>query len=626
MPGETSPKASPKAGTQLDSDNVSDGVPLGAIEPDEKGVLENEIEKADVVLKDPQLRGTVASELSHSVEAQVVVAALLLVVAVGCDCITALETPHGQADTVSSMRTSSLVTLLALASPTIVKDRIVDQRFVLLSLLIVLSLSGDHYGNINVRIGDATYTILVLLLSVQIYNAGGIESGSTRPDNILNSPHRRQTMSGLCGALFLYVGLRGLRSAFVAAQEAKDFSVRLSILDNNYVSAGYAFMSGSSIIPLGFGHGVLAAVGILICLHGDAHVTGSSAVAFEVGAAGIASSIAALWSSIGFSEQIDTLRVLYGPSGCRGSVDLCEEAYRARRFAISNGSASGLWMGSLAACVFSYAIERRTTTEFFTRAEVMWRRQGFGSGVILLAAACIGIFSYQSFDGSQWHTDINAIVAVFGIFVSFTGDTLLGTAIYVGAQGYEEIRLLVRFGEERVFCHLTHCILFFSIGLLGLHLSLCVLKTLLLCWFDVRPESPINLMLGYIATFGTSLAAILYIASAVLMASSNGSLPEDMEAIRDGSGARTMISFVINHFAPICAWIPLYSCRCEVQIMNSYHRAAAWIVSLLVVVIVYSFSLSYLGIDAPSVAIVDVGPFVLVGGAGALSWFAGAFV
>ena len=51
-------------------------------------------------------------------------------------------------------------------------------------------------------------------------------------------------------------------------------------------------------------------------------------------------------------------------------------------------------------------------------------------------------------------------------------NTILGTAVYAGAQLYEESKLLQNYGAESVFAHLTHCTLFVLVALLGLH-ALC---------------------------------------------------------------------------------------------------------------------------------------------------------
>jgi len=571
-----------------------------------------------------------AKEVSHSVEAHTIVSALLLVTAISCDCLTTLDVPVGGSDAPSSLRISSLVLVATAAAPAIKGKKrqinIIDQRVVLSLLLAVLSFLGRHHASETTRTGDCVYTVFVLLLTVQIYNAGGVESRSVRPDDILNAPHRRQSVSGLCFANMLYCGLRGLRMAVVAAEETLNFKVVYTVAEQEYVASGYAQASTSSVVPLGFGHGVLICTALAIGLHTEAFVTGSSAVAFETGSAGVAAAIAAMWALIGYADNLDFLPVLYGPSACSGTKDLCVEAYRARRFAITNGSTSSLWIGSLAAMVFGFAVEKRLYNVAPSRAERLWEKQGVWVGLVFLVAAIGGIWGSSSSEGEMWHTDAVAMAAVIGVFLSSFVDTLLGSAIYIVAMGYEELRLWEIYGTDRVFVHLTHCSLVISLVLMTIHFGIGLLKLLIERGYTLNQSSILNSTLAVVTTLGTSLSFALYVASALLLAGSNGSLPEDKDSMRDGSGSRTMIAYVLCHFVPFFAWMPLYVCRCEVQLLDSYLRVCAWLLAAPLDVLVYAVVLGFLGNNAPSLAIVDVVPSFVVGASGIAAWAAAAFM
>eukprot|EP00966_Prymnesium_polylepis_P314382 7264765-Prymnesium_polylepis.1 len=96
--------------------------------------------------------------------------------------------------------------------------------------------------------------------------------------------------------------------------------------------------------------------------------------------------------------------------------------------------------------------------------------------------------------------------------------------------------------------------------------------------------------------------------------------------MRDGSGSRTMIAYVLCHFVPFFAWMPLYVCRCEVQLLDSYLRVCAWLLAAPLDVLVYAVVLGFLGNNAPSLAIVDVVPSFVVGASGMTAWAAAAFM
>lgn len=162
---------------------------------------------------------------------------------------------------------------------------------------------------------------------------------------------------------------------------------------------------------------------------------------------------------------------------------------------------------------------------------------------------------------------------------------------------------------------------------MAMHLAVSLAKRALQRFFEVRPRSVVNLTLGTLATVGVSLSFGLYLASSLLLASSNGSLPSENDALlRDGLGSRTTISFSVNHFAPFFVWAPLVSCRCEVQQTPRRARVAAWLLAVPMDALAYAGVLTALQQPAPTVSIVDLPPCAVVMAAAAASWASAAFV
>tara|TARA_Y100000389_G_scaffold169849_1_gene176439 strand:+ start:342 stop:2297 length:1956 start_codon:yes stop_codon:yes gene_type:complete len=640
----------------------------------ESGPLPEEFEDAQI----PEVVGRDAAEslLPRDVESHALVAVVILVLAVCIDAITALDTPNNAEEAASSLRVSSIVAILAAAAPAIRHQSSTENQRLLIGLLLAfLALAGRHTGTLNTRVGDLVFSMLVLSASAKIYAQGGIEADDVRPDlqDAQCSPHRRQSIGALFGALLLYVGLRGVRAAFVSSFEAADFKVYYTVDSSTQSSPGYAFASADVAGPLGGGYGILAATGATVLLHNDARVVGSGAVAFEVAVGGVGAAVAALWAMLGHSHQIDTLTEVFGPRSCSSSRDACGAAFDARRFSVVNNCASGLWIGALACCVFSFATERRIFDSEPADTKSLWKRGGFAlstamavaaaagvlaysgsdwyadvcaclvvlgvylsstsntivgtviyAGAAMAAAAAAGALAYGSTSGSDWHTDVCAYLAVLGVYLSFTSNTIVGTVIYAGAQMYEESMLLQNYGAESVFVHLTHCTLFMIIVLLCLHALGSIVSEVTFILF--AKERQLETFLAIVATLGTSLSTGLYTASALLLACSNGALPEDKDTIRDGNGKRTMIAFLLNHFVVIFIWLPLYACRCEVQRLSQYTRAVVWLLSVPTQAIFYSVALGFLQRSAPSLSIVDPWPFGLASVLGVGAWAAGAFV
>ena len=574
-----------------------------------------------------------AARLSTEVEAHTVVSALLLACSVGCDALSAKDVPFDATDCPSALRVSSLVLTAMLGSPQIKGIHLADQRVVIGSLLIALAFSGLHQATEEMRTADCVFCTLVLFMTIQIYKSGGIEAEDVRPDSVRDKPHRRQTVSGLCAALFVYCGARGIRDAFAYARVAADYKVEFQLEDADTITTattyGYAHATVYVSAPLGFGYGVILCLGILTGLHDETHLVGSNAIAFEAGVSGVAACVAALWALVGKARSMESLLVLYGPGACSGGQNVCYEAARSRRLVMVNGSTGPLWAAGLAAMVFSFAVEKRFLKGNPTNAESLWKRQGMGISLALVCSAVACVLFNSQLDDAQWHTEICTIVVILGAFLSSVYSTLLGTTMYVVAMTYEQVVLLQNYGTQQVFVHMTHCTLFVSLVFMWAHVVLMALKGLLVeyCHFDLEQGSIINQCLGIIATFGTSLTFGLYLASAVLLSASNGQLPqEEGDIFRGGSPTRSMIAFVLDHFLPLCVWIPLYACRCEINTVSAWSRTVAWLLAVPLQAALYILVLAIIGQAAPTVSIVQITGAGVVGFTCTVAWVAAAYI
>lgn len=410
----------------------------------------------------------------------------------------------------------------------------------------------------------------------------------------------------------------------MAAEEAYNFGVNREVAGTSVRVTGYAHMSTSITVPLAMGHGVLIGTGVVVGLHGGAHVTGSSAVAFEVGCAGLAAASAATFALLGYAEQIDALPAIFGPTACVSSAGICSEAYDARRFATVAGSSASLWLGALAALCFSFAVERRVYLSAATRAEQLWKQQGLIVCLAVFGASAVGLYAYSSSSGAQWHSDVCATIALLGFAVAALGDTFAGALAYFGAAAYEEYKVIETYGADNVFSHLTHCTLFVSLCMMAVYLVLDLLTRALSLCFVVDASSVLNRTLAVVAAFGTSLSFGLYVASCILVAGSNGALPDD--SLRDGSGRRTMIVFILNHFCPFFAWVSLYVCRCKTQCLGSCARAIAWMAAVPLDVLIYLSLLWMLFVAPPAAEMVDMLSSCIALAPCLIAWAAAAFV
>ena len=553
------------------------------------------------VLEEPEFREDhVGKELSKSVEAHTVVASLVLLFGIVTDASLSLEPTKHEADTPSSLRCSSLVAILAFASPAIRDETLVDQRIVLGILIVALALAGLNIGTIGVRSGEISFITLVGLASIVIYQRGGIEADAIRPDvkQFLNAPHRRRTMSSLTAAMMIYLGSRCVRYAFTYADVGVSRKMEFRVGNTSITTPAHAFVSAENAIALCAGGVFAIGAGLVSGSHRGAHITGTSAVAFQVGFAGIVVAVAALFSMLSYGDAIDSLPSLYSRSACLADNELCEDAMTARRFNTCNGSSAVLWTLAVGMIVYSFAVEHRLMNDRQTTADLLWKRQGFTVGVLCYLGASYAVWRRLKFDGQSSHTDICALLTLLGIFVSSHADTFSGTGLYVGAMVYEEYKLIEAYGTTSVYMHLTHVTHFVMLVMMVLHFLFTAVKDIFYSCLGKRSMQVANVMIAVVGTFGASLAFGLYIASVILIANSNGALPGD--AIRD-QGSRTMIAFALQHFFPVFAWAPVYSARAEVNVLNSYTRAITWLLAVPLVAVVYASLLVGLQIAAPSV-------------------------
>ena len=559
------------------------------------------------------------------VEPHVLCCVAILACTVGCDALTALDPQSEHVDAPSSLRVSSLVLVAILASPVLKGVNLVDQRVFVGLVLAVFSFWGLHEASEDTRSGDCLFVAVTTLAVIYIMHQGGIETERVRPDSQRDKPHRRQSMTALCGALFFYSGLRGLRAALVSSSAASEYKVEYQSLNGATTTSGYAVSFTDTTFPLGFAHGVCVGIGALISLHDEARIVGSSAIAYEVGASGIAVLVAANWAFIGTATQMEALLVLYGPGACKGDMSVCYESARARRFVFSNNNSASAWLAGLAALVFSFSIQT-TCVETPLRGARTLRRQGVGFLLAALVVSVFAVFEYSRFEGVGYHTDIVLLVSMMAVFVSATSDTLAGSILYAAAMTYEQVYLLNAIGPSQVFVHLTHVTLFGSLALLWTWVACATVKELVECGFTIKEDSLINRALGTLATAGTSLTFGLFVASCLLLAASNGNLPQEDDVFRGGSPKRSMLQFVLAHFVPLFVWLPLYVRRCEVNLITECWRHAVWLAAMPLDAIVYVLILVALGESAPTAVMVHLSGVSATGVSAVTAWTLGAFV
>lgn len=550
-------------------------------------------------------------------------ASIFFVATLVADALTAIDsTDH--ADVPASLRATSLVLVCCFAAPVLIRpERGVYgwfQRPVIGVTLLVVALLGVHHGGQGTRTFDALYITVVCLAATWLFSAGGVDEQTkdfAKGEDLDRAVSTSSAM--LAGALLLYSNMRILRSGLRHPAEVRNFRISPTGLHNassTINTLGYAYASDVATGAVSFGGAVGIGAAITMVYHVTELASGTGTVALQLGVSATFQTLAALCASLTFGDQVNWLPAVFGDSACKADSDACEAASTSRRFASVNTQLPGLWLSALGLFALAYPVSAR----FYDRSEAArftWSSAGSLFGILALSIALSFVWGYADFSGPGGHTDYVMVITIVAIFWSTFFDTWLGTLIYVVAFVWEEVLYVEEYGLSNLFSHLTHITLLLCASLLILH---SLLTSLAFCYTQRWLEN----LIGMVTVAGSSLAVALYCASACLAMSSNGSLGE-LQDTEDGT--RFAIAFTYQHFLPIFIWAPLYTCRCEVQLLTRAQRLLTWFGVVLVDLALYGAVLSVLEHPPPTMALLDF--YSLAGcvvGAGVLPWAAASSV
>ena len=534
------------------------------------------------------------------------------------DALTAIDsTDH--ADVPASLRGTSLVLVCCFAAPVLIRPEFYVygwfQRPIIGTALLIVSLLGVHHGGETTRTFDAAYTTIVALAVTWLFSAGGVDEQAKKRETTDMDRAVSTSSAMLSGSLLLYSNLRLLRAGLRHSTEVRNFRISPTGL-NNATSAmnvlGYAYASDIATVAVSFGGAVGVGAAITMVYHVQELASGTGTVALQLGVSATYQALAALTASLTHGDQVNWLPAIFGDNACTGDSDVCDAAATSRRFASVNTQVPGLWLSSLGLFALAYPVSARLFNAS-QAARWTWSIAGSIFGIIALTVAISIVASYSDFSGPGGHTDYVMIITIASIFWSAFFDTWIGTLAYITAFVFEEIMYVQEYGIETLLSHLTHVTLIFCAGLLLVHMLLTTVS------FFCRPRF-LEVLIGMVTVAGSSLAVALFCASACLLMSTNGSLGE-LDNTHDGS--RFAMSFTYQHFIPAFIWAPLYTCRCEVQLLNRIQRLFVWFATVLLDVIVYGIVLVILSKAPPTASIVNMWSLAgCVVGAGLLPWAA----
>jgi len=540
------------------------------------------------------------------------------------DALTAIDsTDH--ADVPASLRGTSLALVCCFAAPVLMRpERQIYgwfQRPIIGTGLLAAALLGVHHGGSQTRTFDALYTTVVSLAVTWLFSAGGVDEAARADSEKGQKIDKAISTSSamLAGSLLLYGSVRILRAGLRHPAEVSSFRVSPMGLHNasdTIQTLGYAYASDVATIAVSFGGAVGIGAAIVMVYHVRELASGTGTVALQLGVAATFQIVAALAAALTYGDQVNWLPAVFGEAACRGVSDACAAAATSRRFSSVNTQVPGLWLSAFG----MYALAYPPSNRFSDRTQVsnyVWDMAGSLFGLAAVSASLGLVFVYSDFSGQGGHTDYVMLISIFAIYWSVFWDTYAGTIVYLVAFIVEEALYVRDYGFETLFSHLTHVTLVTCTALLTLHVFL---QTLL---FAYQPRW-LQVFLGMVTSAGSSLAIGLYCASACLLMINNGSLGNLQDT---DDGTRFAISFILQHFVPALVWAPLYTCRCEIQLLSRLQRLVVWLGILPLVLIAYAICLVVLAVPPPTASLIDTNAlWGSVLGAGLLPWLAASSV
>lgn len=325
-----------------------------------------------------------SSERLRRFETNAVGACFVAVTAISMDALSAIPTVVVKS-TPSSLRCTAMVLIFCLGAP-IVSPTAADvdltwqQRGLAAIGLIIVAALGEHASEADVRITDAVFVLISGWAAVFLFV---FKSRKVAPG------------SALFGALLTYIGARAVRAGLVHSAEARAFSVS----GDSYNTQGYALSDTTAAVAIVFAGAMLACTGIVVLLNTNLiSAVGSHAVSPTVSMSTGCAFAAVFVAQLSIYSMIENLPALFGPSACAGGRSVCEAAFRARRFYISNSSPASLWAGIVAATIFSLPKSRRCPTRrnYFNESRLSTASGAVAALVSAVAVVASFVFASES--------------------------------------------------------------------------------------------------------------------------------------------------------------------------------------------------------------------------------------
>ena len=555
------------------------------------------------------------------VEFNVMCAASVLVTAVTLDALCALPASLAHENVPSSLRTSSLVLTMLLASPVIAsshKDhknttpppsRAFEQRALLALLLATVVFFSGNKCSVGGRNADGICTLLgtVAILLATITN------GATAGDGHLTAVQKgvaKEHGSAVVGALLVYCGIRTIRHALLLPSEALAFRME----ENDFKTAGVAYASHVVSTANAFSGALIAGFGGLVLANHDlVYVVGSS------GLSRTAAAISALLFSSVLIAQLDVfatfelLPALFGDGACNGAKDVCGVAFRARRHFVALHSSSLPFACTVAIAAYSFCTEKkqRSRAEANTKYNEPFSLEGFS--LISSTVVCLFAILYYVDILNPSLADAELVLLLVSIPLALLNTPVFACILHGAGQGLYFYDRLSK--QTFSLLYYTNLSMILTLALIGLIILTTAISFALYSIPERLYSIPVEKLTSFFLTSLLSIQVFLTLCTQGMASGATGAAYEGVSSWRNSG-----VEFSVQHSTSVFFAGALYATRFEHESLGRAWRAAAWFIPPFIVGIAWLIMMQIESSDVVYGHWVDMGSFVIGCSAAGISW------
>lgn len=473
-------------------------------------------------------------------------------------------------DLPASLRTSSLVLVVLLGSPSVRADSqyVLEQRGVVAILLAACAFAGMNAAEPAGRNADAVFALVGTLATILAVATNGVMLQQDAEQT--QRRMAREQLSALTGALLFYLGMRTFRHALALPSEVVNFRV-----DHQDISTrGYGVASDMVILGNAFAGAVTVSFACILLLNHELVLrVGSTACSVVAGVLACFVFAGALFAQLAAYCLMERLPALFGDAACDGDVDECAAAYRARRLFSSSNSTSVAWVCAIAMATFAFSHSKRfrTRRQHFDYEPPLWTVESLAVVcAALLSVGCVLVF-VDPLQTMRW-ADVELVCIILSVPVALFNWPVAACCLHAAGQTvYIAVRVYSDAGYSMLyFTHHSMIATLILTVLVGISTAFCYF--LYTCVGRRLVSEPVEVANAIMLTALVSIQFFLTLGT-LGMASGYTGIHYDS----GGLGWRTTgYQFSVQHTVSFFFCAALYASRYEHNMLSTAWRRAAW--------------------------------------------------